>query len=359
MRPGAVWAAAWATGSAAALVAALLAPPEARAGTQAGQTADDGLTRGIHHYRLDNGLDLVVAVRPGQRLAAVNLTVNLGSSDDPPELSGIAHVLEHMTLSGSVRIGSLDVEAEGPALEAVDRAFRELIEARDADAAAPPAIAELERRFDRAHAAARATAEEGEIMGGRLEARGAIGLNATTSADVTQYFAWLPSSALELWISLEAERLRWPIFRRFYSEREVILQEVAALGGGRATLRELVLETARPNGPRVQPFAGDPKEIAGIDRRQALEHFARYYRPENITLSIVGDVDPQAVFDLCRRYFSPWRPAAARHPLPSHPPLAEGLQVGRFNSVRAPIVLMTFPQPSDPGPPRHSMPWPS
>ena len=61
--------------------------------------------------------------------------------------------------------------------------------------------------------------ESGEILGGRLEARGGVGLNATTTADATQFFGSLPASEIEFWLSLEAERLRHPILRRFYSER--------------------------------------------------------------------------------------------------------------------------------------------
>lgn len=305
------------------------------------------LERDIHHYRLDNGFDLVVAVRPELRLAAINLTAALGSIDDPPDLSGIAHVLEHMTLSGSTRIGSLDPEAEGPALAATDQAFRDLVRARRAEAPNPSLVSRLERRFEAAHAAAIRTAESGEIIGGRLEAKGAIGLNATTSADSTQYFGWIPTEEIELWISLEAERLQRPIFRRFYSEREVVLQEVEALTGGRSTLHQLLMETIHPDGPEPQPLAGDLDEIGGLDRQSALDYFHRFYRPENLALAVVGNVDPEAVHRLCERYFSPWRPTGVSEPLPVQPPAPPGPHVGQFNSIRAPIILMAFPQPQN------------
>ncbi|MFM8004395.1 MAG: M16 family metallopeptidase, partial [Dolichospermum sp.] len=54
---------------------------------------------------------------------------------------------------------------------------------------------------------------------------GGVGLNATTSSEATRYFYSFPANKLELWMSLESDRFLDPVFREFYKEKEVILEE--------------------------------------------------------------------------------------------------------------------------------------
>jgi predicted Zn-dependent peptidase len=289
----------------------------------------------------------VVAVRPELQLAAVNLTVDLGSIDDPPGQSGMAHLLEHVTLSGSTTVGSLKPEAEATALAALDRAYVALDRERRKAKPEPTLLAGLERWFEQAQQAAQRTAESGEILGDRLEAKGAVGLNATTTADATQFFTWIPTSEVELWISLEAERLRRPIFRRFYSERSVVLREVDGLTGGKPTLQERLLQELFPGTPLGQSLAGNPNQIRVIDRPTALAYFYRYYRPENLVIAVVGNVDPEQLYRLCVRYFGDWKPDGTGSPrsVRPRPPVPAAPRVRSFNSVHSPMVFFAFPRP--------------
>ena len=54
---------------------------------------------------------------------------------------------------------------------------------------------------------------------------GGVGLNACTSADATDYFYSLPANKVELWAYLESERFLHPVFREFYKERDVVMEE--------------------------------------------------------------------------------------------------------------------------------------
>jgi predicted Zn-dependent peptidase len=313
-----------------------------------GPVESENLAPGVYRFVLPNKLQLVVAVRPEVQLAAVNLTVNLGSIDDPPEQSGIAHMLEHATLSGSINVGTLNPKAEAAALAELDRAYRALVRERRKAEPEAAVLVGLERWFEQAHQAAQRTAESGEILGGRLESRGAIGLNATTTADATQFFTWIPTNDLDLWFSLEAERLRHPIFRRFYSEQNVVLREVAMLTGGRPTLQQRFLQELFPGAPSAQSLAGDPDQISALDRPTALAYFHRYYRPDNMVIAVAGNVDPEQVHRICLRYFGDWQPdkiaatTRARRPLPA---TISSPHVRNFNSVQHPVVFMAFPQP--------------
>lgn len=310
----------------------------------------------IVDFRLDNGLSVVVAVRPDLRLAAANLTVDFGSVDEPPGYSGMAHILEHVTLAGSRRIGSLDLEAELRALDRLDRAFVAQRTARAAaDTTREQAVA-LAREVALASEAVSAAGEKGEILGGRLEARGAIGLNATTSPDATQYFTRIPSEELGYWLELEADRLRHPILRRFYSEQEVVLREIDTLTGGKPTAQERLLGEIFGSAPVANPVAGRPDQIETFDRSTAFDFFHRYYRPENIAIAIVGDVDPGEIRELCERHFGSWQPTPVEET--SAAASGEGSEtasavldepfVRGYNSTRSPLVFLGFPS-AEPG----------
>lgn len=311
----------------------------------------DDLTRGIHEYELPNGLQLVVAVRPELQLAAVNLTVNIGAIDDPPGQSGIAHILEHVTLSGSTSVGTLDAANEASALDELDRAHQALERERHRPEPNPAILVGLERWVEQAQEAASRTCETGEIIGGRLEAHGAIGLNATTTADATQFFTSIPNQEVELWLSLEAERLRHPILRRFYSERNVVLREVAGLTGGKPTRLERLLQEMFPGAPVAQPLAGDPNQISGIDRPTAFAYFHRFYRPENIAIAIVGNVDADKIHRLALRYFSDWQPEGPPE-LPrsslEKPVLWTSPIVRTVRSTAGPLIFVAIPEPASP-----------
>ncbi|HEY4676844.1 MAG TPA: pitrilysin family protein [Candidatus Angelobacter sp.] len=290
---------------------------------------------------------MIVAVRPKLQMAAVNLSVDLGSLDDPIGQSGIAHMLEHTTLSGAVNVGSLDPKAEAIALAELDRANHALEEAQSKPETESAGLADLERWFAQAQRAAQATAEDREVVGSRLEGHGAIGLNATTSADVTQYFTSIPTENVDLWLSLEAARLRYPIFRRYYLERNVVLREIDGLTNGKPTCQELLLRDIFPGSPLAQSMAGDPRELKKIDRLAALAYFHRFYRPERTVIVIVGNVQPETIRVAAEKYFGDWHPQppveVSRSRSSRISPLKE-VRTRSCNSMRNPLVLMAFPQ---------------
>jgi len=314
--------------------------------TAAGGTAS--IDPRVRAFRLPNGLQIIVAVRPELRLVALNLTVNVGAIDDPPGRSGIAHLLEHVTLSGSTAIGSLDPEAEGAALRVLDRAYAALESERSKQEPSSTVLVGLERLFEDSQRAAQLTCESGEILGGRLEAQGAVGLNATTTVDTTHFFTWMPAAHLELWISLEADRLRRPVLRRFYGERNVVLREIAALTRGTPMPQERFVQEIFGL-PQAQSLAGDPQQVAAIDRPTALEHFRRYYRPENVVVGVVGNVDPDEVHRLCARYFGDWRPGSENAtdslPIPPRRTAPTQPRIKVMGSARSPLVFIALPRP--------------
>jgi predicted Zn-dependent peptidase len=307
------------------------------------------LAQGIVSYRLENGLTLVVAPRPDLGLAAVNLTVAFGSADDPPGRSGLAHLLEHVSLSGTAREGSLDAGAEIAALRRVDEAELAAERQRQSHGLDLAALGELRSRAEQAAAAARQLAEPGDVYGLRLEARGAIGLNAVTSSDTTQFFCRIPSDQVETWMAFEADRLRNPLFRHFYAERATVVREIATLTGGRPTAQDSFLQELFPGRPEAQPVFGNPRELGRIDRPFALERFQSGYRPDRVVLVVIGNVRAADVLASARRHFGTWAPSPALSPpAPESPPVAatpsSTMRSTVFNSASEPIAVFGFPR---------------
>jgi predicted Zn-dependent peptidase len=302
----------------------------------------------VEAFRLSNGFRIVVAVRPEIDLLAVNLTVGVGAVDDPPGLSGMAHLLEHASLSGTLQVGSRAPEQEEGALREVDEALAFLTAERAAAAPDPERLEELDQRFREKETAARRLAEPGEPYGRRLEQTGAIGLNATTMADMTQYFCRLPPNSLEEWIRREADRLRHPLLRNFYVERGVVLREVMAATGGRARPQEVFLAQAFPGIPSARPLSGIREQIEAIDRPAAMRYLTAAYRPDRMVLTVVGDADPREVERLSRLHFGSWSPPGPAAGVVRNPAPPGDIGQARVLTFPGPpaLVLMGFAAPA-------------
>ena len=116
-------------------------------------------------------------------------------------------------------------------------------------------------------------------------------LNAFTNEDQTAYFIRLPSNRLELWAWLESDRLASPVFRQFYSERDVVFEErrlrteSTPLGKFDEDYNAVFWQAS----PYHWPVVGWPSDIPSYSLAQAREYFATYYAPNNLTGVLVGD----------------------------------------------------------------------
>jgi len=134
---------------------------------------------------------------------------------------------------------------------------------------------------------------------------GGENLNAFTNEDMTAYFIRVPSNRLELWAWLESDRLLNPVFREFYSERDVVFEErrmrteSTPLGKYDEAFNALFWEAH----PYKWPVVGWPSDISSISKAEADAYFATYYAPNNLTGVIVGDLKVAEVRPLLERYF--------------------------------------------------------
>ncbi|MGN6145389.1 MAG: M16 family metallopeptidase [Mesorhizobium sp.] len=205
----------------------------------------------ITDFTLANGMQVVVI--PDRRAPIVTHMVwyKVGSADEPPGKSGIAHFFEHLMFKAT-------------------KAYPE-------------------GAFDKAIAA----------IGGSN--------NAFTSYDYTAFYETVPPAALGEMMAFEADRMRNLILddKTIVTERDVILEERRARvdNDPSSLLEEEVDATLWQNQPYRIPVIGWKQEIEKLDRADALTFYDHYYRPNNAILVVAGDVDAETVRALAEKSY--------------------------------------------------------
>ncbi len=238
----------------------------------------------VHEFRLDNGLKILVKEDHRAPVVVAQIWYKVGSSYEHLGITGISHVLEHMMFKGT---------AKHPAGE-----FSRII------------------------------AENG----GRE--------NAFTGQDYTAYFQQLEKSRLPVSFELEADRMRNLTLppEEFKKEVAVVMEERRMRTEDKPTALtyEQFNAAAFVSSPYHNPVIGWMADLKSLTVDDLRDWYARWYAPDNATLVVVGDVDPQAVLELARRYYGPLQPSKVAPPKPR----TEIEQKGpRRITVRAPAKL--------------------
>ncbi len=268
---------------------------------------------------LSNGMRLLMVERHDEPSVAGGWVAHVGSSNERPGITGIAHLFEHMMFKGTPTIGTKDYTKDLEIIAEQER-IRDLMRAEEAKMRAEyrqgkiddllkpenktPRWRELEKQFNELIARQRDIMVKNEFD--RIySAAGGSGMNAYTSEDMTGYFITVPANKLELWMWMESERLFHPVFREFYSERDVVFEErrmrteSTPLGKFGEQFESMFWESH----PYHWPVVGWPSDIPAISKAQADNFYGIYYAPQNIALILVGDFDPAKTAPVAEKYF--------------------------------------------------------
>ncbi|MCZ6601450.1 MAG: pitrilysin family protein, partial [Planctomycetota bacterium] len=271
-------------------------------------------------HTLDNGLRVIILERHIAPVASFLTVVRVGSVNERPGITGIAHLFEHMAFKGTDTIGTTDYEKEMVAIRKVDEAYAALIKARDRGEDQEK-IEALQAEFKKLQdeASQFVVGEFDEV----LQVNGGAGLNASTSSDRTMYVVSLPSNRVELWAALESERFLNPVLREFYKERSVVQEErrLRTDSSPFGRFREEFISAAFRAHPYGWPVVGHMSDIQTVTREEGLEFYKKYYVASNMIVAIVGDVNPEEVIRIVEKYFGR---------LPKNPP------PGRVETVEPP-----------------------
>ena len=216
-------------------------------------------------YTLPNGLEVILHEDHSVPLVTVNTWFHVGSGDEEPGRTGFAHLFEHIMFMGSqhVPVGQFDVW---------------------------------------------------------LESAGANN-NGSTTEDRTNYYEDMPSNALPLALWLDADRMGWLIptmdSAKVDLQRDVVKNERRQSYDnqpyGRA-YETMLAALFPPTHPYSWPVIGSMKDLSAASLEDVKNFFRRYYAPNNATLAIGGDFDPDTVKALVQKYYAniPRGPAITR-----------------------------------------------
>src|SRR6266568_3243517 len=268
---------------------------------------------------LANGMHLLMVERHDEPSIAGGWVAHVGSSNEKPGMTGIAHLFEHMMFKGTPTLGTKNYKKDLEIIAAQEHVRDEIREEERKMRAAyrkgetddlmkpenkTPRYRQLEEQFNTLIAQQRQILVKNEFDK-IYSAAGGSGMNAFTSEDMTAYFVNVPANKLELWMWMESERILHPVFREFYAERDVVFEErrmrtdSTPLGKFEEQANAMFWEALPYNWPTV----GWPSDIPAISKAQADEFYGIYYSPQNITLILIGDFKPSNAVALAMTYF--------------------------------------------------------
>jgi predicted Zn-dependent peptidase len=273
----------------------------------------------VEEYTLPNGMRFLLFERHESPTVVAGWVARVGSVNEHPGITGISHLFEHMMFKGTRVIGTKDIDADLRIMEEQERLraemrqeealLRERLRDGAIDDMSDPRnwserYRELRKQFDALVEKQRATLIK-DHMDQIYTRNGGEALNAGTTEDSTLYFVRLPANRLELWAWLESDRLLNPVFREFYSERDVVREErrlrteSTPLGKFDEAFNAMFWEAH----PYRWPVVGWPSDLEAITKAEADAYFATYYAPNNVTGVLVGDFTKAQVKPLLERYF--------------------------------------------------------
>ena len=252
----------------------MLCCPTAWAATESGQA-------NTHEFQLSNGLKLIVREDHRAPTVAHMVWYRAGSMDEVNGKTGVAHVLEHMMFKGTDKVKSGE--------------FSRLVAA----------------------------------VGGRE--------NAFTSRDYTAYFQQVEKSKLDEVMKLEADRMSNLNFddAEFLKEIQVVMEErrLRTEDNPSSLLNESLMATAYMSSPYRHPVVGWMNDLANMKAADARDWYRSWYKPNNATVVVAGDVDPQVILQVVEKYYG----AASARELPVRKPQIEPPQKGiKQVQVKAP-----------------------
>jgi predicted Zn-dependent peptidase len=299
-------------------------------------------------FTLDNGMKFLVLERHEAPVVSFHTYADVGAVDEVKGITGIAHLFEHMAFKGTKAIGTTDYKQEVVAMAKADQAFEAMkLELRKGDKADEVKLQEIRNQLQQAQEQAKKYQVHDEFEEAFVREGGA-GFNAYTSQDATQYVVSLPSNKIELWMSMESDRFANPVLREFYKERDVVMEERRLTTESQPVgrLLEEFLAIAYKAHPYGEPIVGHMSDIETLTRPEAEAFFRKYYIPSNLTIAIVGDVNPQQVRELAEIYFNRIPSSPKPDPVETVEPPQLGQRRVIVQDPAQPFVLIGYHKPS-------------
>lgn len=278
----------------------------------------------VEEWTMSNGMKWLLFERHDAPTISAGWVARVGSANERPGITGISHFFEHMMFKGTRTIGTKNIDLDLQLIDEQEKVREEMraemavmrarlrrgeIASMDDRDAKTQRYLELDKKFDELVAKQRDNIIKDQ-MDQIYTSNGGEFLNASTNEDWTVYFLRLPKNRLELWAWMESDRLFNPVFREFYSERDVVFEErrLRTESTPLGKFDEVFNATFWDAHPYSWPVVGWASDIPMYTLQQAKDYFGTYYAPNNITGVLVGDFDKATVKPLLERYFGRLKP---------------------------------------------------
>ncbi len=257
------------------------------------------ITLPVRETVLPNGLRVVLHEDHSTPIVAVDLWYHVGSKDEAPGRQGFAHLFEHVMFQGSKHVPE-------------DTYYRD------------------------------------------LERAGASNINGSTTADRTNYFETVPSNRLELALWLESDRMGFLLehadAQTFAGQREVVKNERRQRyeNAPYGLVPQFIAEALYPpSHPYHHLTIGSPADLDAASLDDVRQFFRTWYVPNDATLVLAGDIDPDAALKLVTQYFGPLPPGVRpAGPPPPQGALPAGARRGGGGGVELGRVVVVWPTPA-------------
>ncbi len=224
----------------------------------------------IEKRELKNGLVVASEAMPHLRSASIGVWLLCGSRFEPQRVSGISHFIEHLVFKGTKTRRAVDIA------NAIDS------------------------------------------VGGQLD--------AFTDKEYVGFFAKVLDEQLPLAFELLSDLVLNPTFpaHEIESERKVIFEEISTVEDSpQELIHELYLENLWAQHPLGRRIAGTRESMAGISRKDVMDHFERnFHAGRNTVITVAGNISHRKVHSLASRYFSDLAPGVENDPGPAPVPQA-------------------------------------
>ncbi len=369
----------------------------------------------VKEFELDNGMKFLVVERHEAPVVFCAVAFEVGAIYERPGITGISHLLEHMLFKGTETIGTKDYKAEKVYLDREDELAEQArslmieiepwrleffdeyatdllasLSEEDREAIGTDHALELEMLVEMLNDSG--PGEDLLAISGLVESgdtnyfdlyselksvqvalydtmsehrdlvvsnelwetymnNGARMLNAGTSNDGTFYFSYLPANRLELFMLMESDRLANAVFREYYTERDVVMEELRmGLNDPEGVLYDSFMSTAYTASMYGVPVVGWASDVSMITRKDLQNYYDNYYTPNNAVGLFAGDVTVEDVKKFAEKYFGPIPGGADLPALTTREPEQQGERRVVVKQDAKPTLMIGYHIPAMPHP---------